>query len=45
MSQVRAQARTTPRGRAEIQASSLPLKELDWRYNISLAKVRKWQTP
>ncbi|THU02835.1 IS481 family transposase [Lampropedia puyangensis] len=43
MSRVHAQARTTPRVRAEIKASSAPLKELAARYNISLATVRKWK--
>lgn len=43
MSKVHAQARTTPRVRAEIKASSAPLKELARRYNITLATVRKWK--
>ena len=43
MSQVHAQARTTPRTRAEIKASSAPLGELAERYNISRATARKWK--
>jgi transposase InsO family protein len=43
MSQVHAQARTTPRTRAEIKASSATLVELAERYNISKATVRKWK--
>ena len=43
MSQVHAQARTTPRTRAEIRASSAPLVELAERYNISRATAAKWR--
>ena len=43
MSQVHAQARTTPRTRAEIKASSAPLVELAERYNISRATAAKWK--
>ena len=37
MSEVHAQARTTPRTRAEIKESSASLAELAERYNISRA--------
>ena len=43
MSQVHAQARTTPRTRAEIKASSASLVELAERYNISRATAAKWK--
>ena len=43
MSQVHAQARTTPRTRAEIKASSAPLVELAELYNISRATAAKWK--
>lgn len=43
MSQVHAQARTTPRTRAEIKASSATLVELAKLYNISKATARKWK--
>ena len=43
MSQVHAQARTTPRIRAEIKASSAPVGELAERYNISRATAAKWK--
>ena len=43
MSQVHAQARTTPRTRAEIKASSAPLVELAERYNISRATAATWK--
>ena len=43
MSQVHAQARTTPRTRAEIKASCAPLVELAERYNISRATAAKWR--
>jgi transposase InsO family protein len=43
MSQVHAQARTTPRTRAEIKASSQTLVELAERYDISRATARKWK--
>ena len=43
MSQVHAQARTTPSTRAEIKASSATLVELAERYNISRATVAKWK--
>ena len=44
MSEVHAQARTTPRVRAEIKASSASLAELAERYNISKATARKWRS-
>ena len=44
MSEVHAQARTTPRTRAEIKASSASLVGLAERYNISVATARKWKT-
>ena len=44
MSQVHAQARTTPRTRAEIKASSAPLVELAERYNITRATAAKWKS-
>ena len=43
MSEVHAQARTTPRTRAEIKESSASLAELAERYNISRATARKWK--
>ena len=43
MSQVHAQARTTPRTRAEIKEPSASLVALAERYNISLATARKWK--
>ena len=43
MSQVHSQARTTPRTRAEIEASPAPLVELEERYNISRATAAKWK--
>jgi transposase InsO family protein len=43
MSEVHAQARTTPRTRAEIKASSALLVELAERYNVSRATVAKWK--
>ncbi len=43
MSQVHAQARTTPRTRAEIKASSASIAELADRYNINRATARKWK--
>ena len=43
MSEVHAQARTTPRTRAEIKESSASLAELAERYNISRATARKWR--
>ena len=43
MSQVHAQARTTPRTRGEIKASLAPLVELAERYNISRATAAKWK--
>ena len=43
MSEVHAQARTTPRTRAEIKESSASLVELADIYNISLATARKWK--
>jgi hypothetical protein len=44
MSQIHPQARTTPRTRAEIKASALPLSELAERYNITKATARKWKS-
>lgn len=43
MSQIHPQARTTPRTRREIQASSEPLTALSERYDITLATARKWK--
>ena len=43
MSQVHPLARTTPRTRAEIKASSAPLTVLAERYNITQATARKWK--
>lgn len=43
MSEIHPQARTTPRTRAEIKASSASLTELADRYNVSVATVRKWK--
>ena len=43
MSEVHAQARTTPRTRAEIKNSAASLLELAKRYNISVATARKWK--
>lgn len=43
MSEIHPQARTTPRTRAEINASSASLTELAERYNVSVATVRKWK--
>ena len=43
MSQVHAQARPTPRTRAEIKASTETLDQLAARYNISRATVLKWK--
>lgn len=43
MSQVHAQARTTPRTRAEIKASSASLAELAERFNITRATAAKWK--
>lgn len=44
MSQVHAQARTTPRTRAEIKASKAPQRELAQRFDVSVATIRKWQS-
>jgi len=41
MSQVHPRARTTPRTRTEIKASSAPLTVLAERYNITEATARK----
>ena len=41
MSEIHAQARTTPRTRAEIKNSTASLLELAKRYNISVATARK----
>ena len=43
MSQVHPVARTTPRTRAEMRASSESLGVLAERYNISVATARKWK--
>ena len=43
MSQVHAQARTTPRTRAEIKASGESTGELAKRYNITRVTARKWK--
>jgi transposase InsO family protein len=43
MSQVHPLARTTPRTRTEIKASSSPLTVLAERYNITKATARKWK--
>ena len=43
MSQVHAQARTTPLIRAEIQASSLSQAELAEQYNVTRATIAKWK--
>lgn len=43
MSEVHAQARTTPRTRAEIKNSTASLLELAKRYNISVATARNTQ--
>lgn len=43
MSEVHMQARTTPRTRAEIKASSASLVELAERYNVSRATIAKWK--
>jgi transposase InsO family protein len=43
MSQVHAQARTTPRTRAEIKESTESLAQLADRYNISRSTARKWK--
>jgi len=44
MSQVHAQARTTPRTRAEIKASKAPQRELAQRYGVTVSTIRKWQS-
>ena len=43
MSQVHPLARTTPRTRTEIKASSMPVTALAERYNITVATARKWK--
>ena len=43
MSQVHPLARTTPRTRTEIKASTASLTELAERYNITVATARKWK--
>ena len=43
MSQVHPRARTTPRTRAEINASPDSITALSDRYNISIATARKWK--
>lgn len=44
MSQVHAQARTTPRTRAEIQASTQSVADLAEQYDITRATARKWKS-
>ena len=44
MSEVHAQARTTPRTRVEIKESTASVAELAQLYNISKATARKWKT-
>ena len=44
MSEVHARARTTPRTRAEIQASDGSQRELAERYNVTVSTVRKWRS-
>ena len=43
MSQVHAQARTTPMLRVEIKASTASQAELARQYNVTVATIRKWQ--
>jgi len=43
MSEVHAQARTTPRIRAEIKASTASVQELALRYNVTAPTIRKWR--
>ena len=43
MSQVHPRARTTPRTRIEINASSASVTALAERYNITVATARKWK--
>lgn len=43
MSQIHAQARTTPRTRVEIKESTASLAQLAERYNVSKATARKWK--
>jgi len=43
MSHVHPLARTTPRTRTEIRASSATLTEVAERYNVTLATARKWK--
>ena len=43
MSEVHAQARTTPRTWAEIKTSQESQQELARRYNVGRSTVRKWQ--
>ena len=43
MSQVHPCARTTPRTRAEINASSAGITALADQYNITVATARKWK--
>ena len=44
MSQVHPLARTTPRTRTEIMASSASVTELAERYNITVSTARKWKS-
>ncbi len=44
MSEVHARARTTPRTRAEMQASEGTQRELSERFNVTVATVRKWRS-
>jgi len=43
MSEVHAQARTTPRIRAEIKDSKASVQALALRYNVTAPTIRKWQ--
>jgi len=43
MSRIHPLARTTPRTRAEMRASSAPVAELSKQYNISHSTARKWK--
>ena len=42
MSRIHPQARTTPRTRAELNASTEPVQVLARLYNIAKATARKW---
>ena len=43
MSTVHSQARTTPRTRAEMQASACTPSQLAERYNVTVVRARKWK--